>query len=268
MDHRNKSRQEIEQEKFQWAMKSFDIAETPIKQWLAEYIGQAPDTMFDDYVDEHDIISTEFKSKYYSFWLSPYPDRDESGQLKSFNIDKDMIDKDNKIGESLSRMFDAVRQVFMPVVQSMEHEKYKIKNMMPVFEEDTMSFYLCQLNEAYLKRSQALQGLATVTQYRNKLDELNEETKEKVLKEIETINANSLELLNQTSEEDVKKEEALCKKFNDEQKKSGPRLYICCSQEYIPDEDMIFKRMPKLDIKYRDADDDSLIQQLKQEYDA
>jgi len=66
----NLSKAEILEEQQKWAMKYFDLAETPIKEWIADYLEEDPEVLFEDYKETYDIISTEADGQYYTFYLS------------------------------------------------------------------------------------------------------------------------------------------------------------------------------------------------------
>lgn len=62
-----------QKERQQQAMKFFDYAENPIKEWIAEYLNKTVEEVFDLYQNESDVISVEANKKHYLVYLSTSP---------------------------------------------------------------------------------------------------------------------------------------------------------------------------------------------------
>jgi hypothetical protein len=62
-----------QKERQRQAMKFFDYAENPVKEWIAEYLNKTVEEVFDLYQNESDVISIESNKKHYLVYLSSTP---------------------------------------------------------------------------------------------------------------------------------------------------------------------------------------------------
>jgi hypothetical protein len=274
MTDENKSRAELDQEKHKWAMKYFDYAENPIKEWISDLLDEDITAIFDDYTEDSDILSVEDQGNYYTLYLTAYPEK-----TPSFHASKDDLMNNKIVNKSTSMMFESVYTVYAPVVQSMSSMKHKLENIFPKFDEKLMCFYFSMVNSAAAKRQQVHKNLIKISDQFKQLREVNtidsdekinnerNEQKVELEKQLILMQTEELENLSKLGDDVCDKEEEECKRMNEIYKNSS-KLYICLDMNKTDqDNEQVMKRMPKFGLNYQDPDEDNYIDKLKKEYE-
>lgn len=254
MDRKSK-----EEEKSVLLMKFFDYAESPIKEWIAEYLNVDVKELFSDYQDNSDVLGfqCEINNKYYEGYLVTMDFNDES------YLDNEILHASEKYKKACSMLFDAVHQVF-PAVTSTIHEDYKekIQGLRPLFDNNTMSFKLYIINHAATSLQVAIEAKKQLMYYlTNTESELDENTKNNIKENISkcdaTIETNTKKVLDD--------EEEKCKHMN-KHLENFSRLYIAVEEieNYHPSDECL-RRLPLFGLSYQDPEEESLIDKLKKQ---
>lgn len=249
-------------EQMAYSQKFFDYVESPIKEWIADYLKLDVSEVFPDYLDDSDIIRFMVDNKQYSAYVLPLPHAAESF------VDRDLIKESEKVRKACSILFDAVREVFMAVVGSITDPKLDhLKGFMPVFVEDKMAFRLLRVNRkamqlqaADTQRVQIEKFLQTATG-----TGVTEDQKNMIQESLDKIN----KIFNENTKEVLNAEEEICRKINAELE-FFDRLHIVVD-ETDPDEDGLeqesLKRLPTFGLPFQDPDEENYIDKLKKEHD-
>lgn len=266
MDPEAKTKAEKELERQKWAMKHFDYAESAIKEWIAEILGEEVSTIFDDYTGESDVLGIKSNGDHYTLYLTPFPSKE-----KPFEATVEDLKKNKELSKASSIMFDAVHTVFLPVMKTMINLKYSLEDVFPKFEEDKMCFKLVMMNKLQMKRNQIINVLQQVNE---KLELIRKVPKERLespegkdaLEKIIKFQSEHCEKLNEISVEECEKLQKIVDETNDKFDKSA-KLYICLEKNKKDiNQDYLLRRMPEFGMRYQDPDEETLIDKIKQEY--
>lgn len=295
MSNESVSKSQAIEDKQKWAMRFFDYAEAPIKEWIAAYLEEDPEGVFSDYNKESDILSTEEDKKYYYLYLTTVPkDIDHS-----FNVDKDYFNQSDKLRKASSIMFDAVYTVYPPIVKTMVNMDHKMENIYPEFIEDGMFFRFKMINSKMIMRHQAISRIGDIDKQLKKIEKYKKITKankkEDKTNTVETIKtvenkeameavkpktkekskkkrsraeeleiqllqlkADTIQEYYTVTDEEVKEMEEECVKIN-KQFEKGPFLYICIDNTIDLTDDLVGCRLPQFGMKYQDPEEDTLV---------
>lgn len=255
---------DIRTEQAAYSQKFFDYAESPIKEWIASYLKQEVTEVFPDYVDEADIIGFMSKKKHYKAYVVPMPPDTES------LVDKNLLKNSEKMRKACSILFDAVREVFMAVVGSMEDPKFDyLKGFMPVFVEDKMAFHLLRVNRKAMQLQAADTQRKQIERFLQTAKEtgISEEQKSMIQESLNTIN----EVFTANTKEVMDAEEQACRLSNEDIKTSGVDWLHIVVEETNPDDEELeqesMKRLPTFGLQYQDPDEENYIDKLKKEHD-
>lgn len=255
---------DIRTEQAAYSQKFFDYAESPIKEWIAGYLKQEVTEVFPDYVDEADIIGFMSKKKHYKAYVVPMPHDTQS------LVDKNLLKNSEKMRKACSILFDAVREVFMAVVGSIEDPKLDyLKGFMPVFVEDKMAFHLLRVNRKAMQLQAADTQRKQIERFLQTAKEtgVSEEQKSMIQESLNKIN----EVFTANTKEVMDAEEQACKLSNEDIKTSGVDWLHIVVEETDPDDQELeqesMKRLPTFGLQYQDPDEENYIDKLKKEHD-
>jgi hypothetical protein len=206
-----KAEQEIERSKI--IDKFFDVYESVMQEWLANYLQILPNDAFPDYDGDAcgEIGFQEEKSEthYKVYAISMQAEKD------SFVDPKLLLDSE-KARKACSMMYDGAFQIFLPVTSTiMEKYSSKMKGLQIRFMEKYMAFKLFRINTAAYERAQADQQKQNLV---NALDEipkktgkpLDEPTEKKIKDLIEKVD----EVINRLTIDVIKSEQKEADELN------------------------------------------------------
>lgn len=78
------------EERKKQALRFFDYAENPIKDWIAQFLDRDPTQVFDKYEDQSDVISLTVEDKHYLVYLSQNPPNITTCKKRA--LDKEAMD--------------------------------------------------------------------------------------------------------------------------------------------------------------------------------
>lgn len=264
------TRQEQEEEKLKYDMKKFDCADNPIKEWLSTITNIPGEELFDDYNTEGDILRIEIGSNHYSLLLSSNPKR--IGQLvngSAFKIKHEKMMKNEKYLElrrATSLLYDAVRLVYTPVVCVMKKLRDKFNTTYVEFDEQHMCFSIRAVNKLAIEKKQNNATLYKIHENFNKISHLNTPEADNLRSQLLDLQAKTIKVLNNLTEEKIQEQNEYCKQL-DEELKDAPKLYIILDKNVKPDDSVIMKRLPTFGLMYQDPDEENYIDILKKELD-
>jgi hypothetical protein len=251
---------EIEIERAEYAMKFFDYTETPIKEWIANYIKKDVSTIFPDYVDESEIIGFMINNKHYKAYVVAMPF--DTNSL----VDKELLEHE-KVRKACSILFDAVREVFMSVTGAIKTPELEyIKSFMPIFVEDKMAFYLKRVNRKAMQLQAADLQRKQIEKFLQTADKtgVTEEQKNMIQESLNAINT----VFTKNTKEMLDKEEQECKTTNEELT-TYDWLHIVVEETSPDDEELkqeSMKRLPTFGLQFQDPEEENYIDKLKKEY--
>lgn len=266
------SRMEAEEEKKKLVDKFFNYAESPIGEWLAEYLGVSENEAFPDYNDDSDDIGFQYKNEQYRAYLLSMP-HDTPAQ-----VSKKLLNDSEDARKACSMLFDAVQMVMPGVVHTADNEyAEQLKGMHCKFDEASMSFALITVNTAEYKKGMAVQQYLQVMQVKEQLEkklaepDLDEKTRSDFdtrMKQIADLIGKAKLAYEQVTDEDIEQEQTRCKQV-DSQLEMASRLHIVVEKLDPSDPDAIsesLKRLPVFGITYQDTEDETFTDKLKKEY--
>ena len=257
----NGSKSSSLEEKKKWAMKYFDYAESTVKEWIADFLEEDPNCLFDEYNEETDVISTKENNKIYTFYLSTT----EETKTPNFNITEEELKSSEKIRKAASVMYDSVYTTYGPIVKTMINSGYKMENIFPEFVENGMYFRFSMFNNLEVKKNNATSQLLQIGEQIKKINGKEGEEFEKIRSQLVGIQNEQLNIANGILDNDIKNLEKVCIKKNLELKE-GPFLYICGGPDIEVKDNVKYKRLPQFGLKYQDPDEETYIDTLKKEY--
>lgn len=271
-----KTREEIATERHRIKMKHFDLAEAPVKAWIAAYLNERTETIFSDWQEEYEILNIESNGKFYILYWSPVDA--PTGSLR-WDITVEDFKKAPIVQQAGRMMLEAIRTVYGSIVEVMEQRKSEIadNNVVPFFEESTMSYKFGRINQRRRTKQQHERDAFQCVELLKKIDDqlakpfpsnlgaqqLTDErdrrealqTEKKKLIEIQQQN---IAEHNAISEADCGAEQVVCDEWN-ARFESQPRLYLFIKEAAnVPME----QRIARADMfsvhgaKYIDTDDD------------
>jgi hypothetical protein len=279
------NRAKQEEEKKRYVDKLFKYAETPIKEWLAEYLKVDTKVAFPDYADNSEDIGFKHDDKYYvAYYVTLEP-----GQKSKVSVD--LLKNSETTRKACSQLCDAI-QIVMPAVVKTAAEAYleKIRGFYFNFDEKTMSFELLAVNAKKHEKIMAAQQLDKLfemkSSFESKLADLDnpesaiiksgcisdlaglrEETANH-LNQLKDLFAKAETVYDGISEEEIKTEDARCEEIN-KSMNTNNRLHLVVEEsdpedQIVRDESM--KRLPVFGAAYQDTEDETFTEKLKKYY--
>jgi hypothetical protein len=264
--------QQSEAEKAAITNKLFDCAEAPIKEWIAEFIGEDPSVVFNDYTDDVDLIGFQENDKHYNAYLVTL-DCDVTS-----NVNPELLKSSEKARKACSMLFDGTYQVFASVLQVVKKRFFdQLRNLRPMFDEPTMSFKLIRINGAAAQLKAALEQKAkAITFLAEAKDPLSVENQEKVDSFINGLN----DIIVKNSKEVLDAEESICIETNkkletydklcivvEESNADGEGVNGMLDSGDLENADKLLSRLPTFGLNYQDPDEENYIDKLKKEYE-
>jgi len=241
-------------DKHKWAMKAFDLAENPIKEWIAQYLEEEVHTVFDDYNDYADILNIQINDKNCSLYLTSYPEIKNTFQL---NLSEYSHSEDLK--SAIDILYNAVYTVYLAIIKTMAIDKNKLENIIPKFDRTNMYFNLFMINPFAIKKSQIQQNLIKIHQELKKLNQANDEQKKsneflRIQKQLIDLQNEQLNQDAQITQSQIDDFQKICDRTNIKLQNCA-KLYLCLEidKQDIPEELMI-KRLPLFGCQYQDPD--------------
>lgn len=274
------SRQQIEEERWKLSMKFFDYADNPIKEWIAHYLAQEPNDIFDDYSTASDVIVISIDGVSYSVYLSPFP-----GNLASdtaFHFDPARLKETENLRSATSVLFDAVFTVFPAIINSQKTDgnahavKQQLLDVHPKFHNDSMSFSLEMVNRAKYEyereKENLLKTYTTLNQVKEKLESFKHSDERDLLAKNPTVKSKKamvesgeelatrmqadLEKLalkvNAISQENILANEKQCDAVNENLRARNCRLYMVLEENVNACDDVFIKKLPVIGGRYED----------------
>lgn len=252
MDHK------IDEEEAAIITKLFNCTESVIKEWIAEYLDKSPSDVFDDYVDDPDVIGFQENNKHYNAYVVTMKNTTSL-------VDSKLLKNSEKARKACSMLFDGVYKVFSSVIQTSTEYKEQIQGLRPVFDESSMSFQLKCINVKAEQLKIAVDQLHKTRAYlcSSKTELINdqlESIKNSIKLYSDIIKSNTTEVLNAAEEE--------CKKTNE---RLATLNNLCIAIEDVDDQDIdnletSMRRLPTFGLQYQDPDEENYIDKLKKEY--
>jgi hypothetical protein len=248
------SQEEQAAEKAAYTEKFFNCTESPIKEWLADYLNVPVETLFPDYVDEADIIGFPHDNKQYSAYIVTMPCDTEC------LVDVNLLKSNDKASRACSMLFDAVREVFMAVTGACDNEE--LKSIMPVFSEEKMAFHLLRVNRKAMQLQAADQQMQQTQKFLQ-----SEDAKNLTPEQYEAVN-NGLDHLNkiflEINKQSLDDEEKICRDVNEHiREKMWMHIVVEEIDPEMADEGM--KRLPVFGLPYQDPEEETYIDKLRRE---
>jgi hypothetical protein len=259
----DRTRQETEEEKKAWAMRFFDYAETPIKEWVSSYLEEDMETVFPDYTADSDIISIqEDNGTHYNVYLTPFPTTIKDGT--AFIVEKNIFNTSEKLKKAASLLFDAVYAVYVPVIKSMVNMRHRMEDIFPKFNDKQMYFEFNMVNKYYMLKQQAGQHLIKIDEQFDRIKDIHTQDANEIRTKLATLNMEYSEKHNAITKEILDTQEGLCIKEN-AIFALGTKLYIVLETNIKPKDDIIMKHLPDFGLKYQDPDEDNYVDRYKKE---
>jgi hypothetical protein len=266
------SRMEAEEEKKKMIDKFFSYAESPIMEWLSEYLEVQTDEVFPDYDEDSNDIGFQYKGNQYNAYLLSMGPNEPSA------VSSDLLQASDDARKACSMLFDAVQMVMPSVVHTSDKEYAdKLRGFHCKFDENTMSFNLIVVNTEEYKKVMAVQEYKKIMQYKGQLEQklaepdLNEalilDIKNR-LKQADDLIGKAKQAYEMVTEEDVQKEADRCDEIT-KRLADVNKLYIVVEKVDSGDVDAInegLKRLPVFGITYQDTEDETFTEKLKKEY--
>jgi hypothetical protein len=255
--------QQTEEEKKAWAMRFFDYAEAPIKEWISSYLEENVETIFPDYSADSDIISIqEDNGTHYNVYLTPFPTIIKDST--AFVIEKDKFNTSEKLKKAASLLFDAVYAVYVPVLKSMVNMGHRMEDIFPKFNDVQMYFEFNMVNKYYMQKQQACQNLIKIDEQFNRIKDIHTQEANEIRTKLASLNMEYSEKNNAITDEMLNTQEELCRKEN-EIFALGTKLYVVLETNIKPKDDIIMKHLPDFGLKYQDPDEDNYVDKYKKE---
>jgi hypothetical protein len=271
-----------EEEKKRMMDKFFDYAETPIKEWVAEFLGKDPTDVFTDYNDDNELIGYKENDKFYDAYLVTM----ESNSQKQ--VPSNLLELENT-RKACSMLFDAIKIVFPAVLQTTKPEfTNDLTGLYFTFDNDTVSFKWAMINIPLFKKRTAAQKRDQLLNMRASLkaEQVNYNTAlangkidkpedpedpndpHKIpqhLEQIDKLIADTEKLFDSISDEDIIAENARCVEMS-KQLPSKTQLHIAI-EERSEDIEQGLKRLTVVGLsQYEDETDESFSDKVKRIY--
>lgn len=253
---------QTEEEKAIFTEKCFNCTESPIKEWLAEFLNEDVSIAFTDYtdsVDEFGFQDDETKKHYNVFVVTGNPEM-------SSNVDLELLKRNEKARAACTMLFNAVHQVFVAVASTVTEEfSDKLMAIRPEFDPEHMAFYLRRINmsasrlHAMMAQKRQLDAyLAT-----NDISKLTDEQ----MTHVNKAQAGIDKVLAECTKEVLDAEQSLCDTMNPQLKKLS-WLYLVTEESSSNPEDLeaSLGRLPTFGLTFQDPNEETYIDKLKKEY--
>ncbi len=256
-------------ERKMWMDRYFNLAENVVKEWIADYMEESPEVVFDDYKEKSDVIGTEEEGTHYTAYLDIYkPDEiqvHENGSTNTFILNQGQLKTMPKVSRAVSLVFDSVYAVYMPIVHTMTNMVDKIKDIFPKFDETTMSFELCMINRLAQEKEKLRNTVYRILAEKEKLSKIEGEKADELRKQLQELETKTMIEHNEITLSQVEAQQTLCDLTN-AILKQAPRLCIVLERGIPEDTEHIMQRLPEFGVKYQDPDENTLIDQIKKEH--
>lgn len=204
-------------------IKYFDLAESVVLKWLVK----AADVLkLDINVDTNisqDVINTTVDDITYSFYLT-MDDRPPK-------VNSDVLDKNENVQKAVSMLYDAVYNVYFPIVVS--NNLTVFRDIMPEFDTNTLMFSLKMFNTIEQRKKMMLQ------QFMVEKDEKNKVILQQELQKLNNFDIN-------TYEKSIEETNKLLS--------TVLPLRIVQDDKLMISNDIKYKRLPKFGVKYKRTD--------------
>ena len=278
------SRQEILEEQKKFAMKYFDYAECPVQKWIANYLNTDVNSIFVDFKDNSDIISVKHENDYYTLYLSTVVN----------NFDIATMESSDSIKKAASLLYDAVRNVFVPVVKTISNVSCqaagqvadttiiipsetpwdKTNLLVPMFCDKTMSFSLMAFNRYKMEKKNYETELNNICQQLERIKNQNiplphKKQAEGIKKQLITMQVEVLKKLNDIPDEKIEAVDKQCEELNKTlanlatADNSACKLYMHLEKNIKPTDETIGSRLPSFGFTYQDPTEDNYIDDLR-----
>jgi hypothetical protein len=252
-------RKSAEEEKAKLLMKFFDYAESPIQEWISEYLEVDVKELFPDYQDNSDVLGfqCEVNGNHYEGYLVSMEAGDDC------YVDKELLNISEKYKKTCSMLFDAVHQVFPAVVGTIKEEyKKQVSSIRPLFDNSNMSFKLHSINQSAAALQVAVEAKKQLMPFlMNPGGQFDIDTMNNIRSDINKCE----KVIESHTKEMLDRDEDKCKSINLNLEKFN-RLYIAVeeSDEYQPT-DASLSRLPVFGLSYQDPEEESLVDKLKKQ---
>lgn len=238
-----KSRAEIAAERKRMAMKHFDLAEAPVKAWIAAYLREEPQQIYSDWQEEYELMNVEHQGKYYILYWSP---NDAPQGTQRWDVTLEEFKQASTLQEAGCIMLESIRTVYDACVEVMEHKKDDIaaNNLVPYFEESSMSYKFGRLDRRRREKTGHERDVMQAVELLKKVDdelekpiaknlpaqkEIDERARREALREqrekLIEVRDQAILSHNAISEAECHEEKQLCQEWN-ARLENGPRLFL------------------------------------------
>lgn len=259
----NNSRAEALEEEKRWELKFFDYAENPIKEWIAKYLEETTETIFDDYKEESDVIGVEENGDHYILYLTSSPTNLKNGSAYAINLE-DLKNMPN-VARASKLLFDSVCKTYGAIVQSMSNLGQKMEDVFPKFVSPEMYFKFMYINREKMEREKAQYVLSQIEMQLVRIRDVDSEDANKLKEKLVSLQDETIEKLNKYTEEEVSRKEKLCTEVNEKLDGCAKLYMVAEKNEDMRDEDEIMKRMPEIGRRYEDPDDEPMFDKIQRE---
>lgn len=251
-----------EEEKAKFIEKLFSYAETPIKEWLSEYLNKPAEEVFDDFVDDGKTLGFESDGKFYhGYLITAEPN-------KGPFVDKNLLEIE-QVKKACSMLYDSVLTVLKPVALQVE----ELKDIWLSFDNDKLAFKPVLLNTLKYKKYSAIQKYQNLSYRLQELQNIDPESLNAIDRTAlnEDLRSTKVSLdhehktIDEISNEEIQRLDDEYEDLN-EQRQNANWLYLVIDDNLDQAEliDESLKRLPEFGIKYHDGEPFSEI--IKKEY--
>lgn len=263
----NQTRAEQQEEKKQRELKYFDYAESAVKEWIALYVKQPVQSIFDDYKHQKDVIVTESNNTYYTACVDATPFVDPNDDL-TVTINPSFLEKNPNLAKALAMLFEAVYVTYGPIVHTMLQYREKMTDIFPKFDQHNMCFGFVMVNRKDIERNQCIEYLLKINQQLEQLSTVNATDNtpatDSLKNQLLTLRTDYITKVNTYSIEDIQAYEQVCNSVNNNLA-NAPKLYLVVEKNVKQSDETIAKRLPEIGARYTDPDEKTIIDQLKED---
>jgi hypothetical protein len=279
-------RARIEEEKNKLLAQFFTYAESPIKEWLAEYLGEPVSEVYTDFADDADMIGYESNGKYYNAYLVSM----EPGQTAF--VDADLIKNDEPTKKACSMLFDAVKTVIHPVLNICEPSfKEALSGLYFEFDNDNLAFVLTVVNDLKYKKVSAAENRTKLIEMHNSLVNMYKQYQDNIAKgmverpvdpydmndprkipeqltRVDELIRKAEAVFDAIPDEDIAARDLECARIQSSMPTKN-KLYMVVEEADGTDVDRLdasMKRLPTFGNTYEDPDEETFSQTLRREF--